>query len=288
MTDYDSALDPKRILALQSLRPILQAFGIPEPDMRKLTITANSIVEHGAYDAVSRAILDYDMPEIAGPVLLDHYTKGSGFWGILTAQALHLAPVTLRLSEGELLAFAVEHGLKGYIDATGAATTLLKEAAKDLFYASFSEPPASARLWDAFGDNGNGYRLRFEVTVGSASNIRAIRYHGPVTLLKQVNDALANASLPRFVLKGVSRVGAFYLSAAWQSEGEVRLLAKRFVGGGAPVIAGSMHEYWKIPIGRPNKTATLKLVQIGVRNLNREIVSNRLPAWCHGIPIVSD
>jgi len=288
MTNYESALNAKQVLALQTLRPILHAAGQLEPDMRKLTITENSIIEHSAYNALSSAILDYDMPEITRPVLLDHYTKGSGFKGILAAQALHLAPVTLRLSEGELIAFAVEHGLNGYIDANGVATSLMKQAAADLFYASFREPPPSARLWDAFGDNGNGYRLRFDVTTDGAANLRAIRYHGPVTLLKQVNDALANAGLPRFVLKGVSRVGAFYLSAVWQPEEEVRLLAKRFAGGGAPVAMGAMHEYWPIPIGSRNKTATLSLVEIGVRNLDRDVVSSRLPAWCQGVPVVPD
>jgi hypothetical protein len=138
-----------------------------------------------------------------------------------------------------------------------------------------------------FGDSGNGYRLRFEVTPGVA-RIREIRYNSGTTLLKQVNDALVAADLPRFVLKGISRVGAFYLPMTWRVENETRLLAKRFPGGGAPVVGTAPNEYWPIPIGTANPTAELKLVEIGVRNLDSAIVSSKLPSWCASVPIVSD
>lgn len=288
MPPYEATLGPKELLALRTLRPILAAAGRPEPDMRNIVITENAIREYSVYDGLTRAILEYDMPEITSTAALDHYTGMNGFDGIMKSQELRLAPVTFRLSQGELATFAWEHGLEGYVDTSGAAKPLLKEAAADLFYTSFSEPIPSDPLWYAFGDNGNGYRLRFEVTPGPAAQLRAIRYHAATTLLKQVNDALTSVGLPRFVLKGVSRVGAFYLPITWKAENETRLLAKRFAGGGAPVVTTGQSEYWPVPIGTPNQTADLALVEIGVRNRDATVVSARLPSWCGGVRVVTD
>jgi hypothetical protein len=170
----------------------------------------------------------------------------------------------------------------------GKVTAELTKAAADLFYASFTLPVASNYHWVTFGDNLAGFRLRFDVTPGAAGRMRAIRYHQGPTLLQQVNDALVDAGLPRFVLKGVSRVGAYYLPLVLKSENETRLLAKRFAGGSAPVIQINGHERWPIPIGTANSTAGLTLVEIGVHNRDPVIVQSRLPAWCNTVPVVKD
>src|SRR3546814_4774880 len=97
------------------------------PDMRKIVITDSSIREFSTYDGLTQAILDHDMPERTGTTVLDHYTDG-GFKGIMQSQALWLAPITLRLNQGELDTFALEHGLEGYVYATGQATPLMVQA----------------------------------------------------------------------------------------------------------------------------------------------------------------
>lgn len=256
--------------------------------MREIVITERTLRETSGYDGLTREILDHDMPEITSTVTLDHYTDGLGFVGIMQSQELRLVPLAYRLHQGELSTFAWEHGLDGYVEPGGPAKDLLTEAAADLFYASFSEPVPNDHLWDRFSDGGNGYRLRFEVTPSGAGQLRAIRYHGKPTLLKQINDALVKAALPRFVLKGVSRVGAFYLPLKWNAETETRLLAKRFPGGGAPVIAGQQGDYWPVPIGVTNPTAGLKLVEVGVRNLDAAKARARLAQWCAGVSVVTD
>lgn len=273
---------------LAALRPVLLAAGQAEPDIREFAITQRSICEFPRYSALSRAILDTDMPEVAGTTRLDHYTTAGGFKGIIASRQLHLAPITPRLSQGELDTFAVTHNLLGYIDAAGKVTPELAKAAANLFYASFTETAPSDHHWEAFGDNYAGFRLRFDVTPGAAGRMRAIRYHQSPTLLQQVNDALVQAGLPRFVLKGVSRVGAYYLPLVLKPENETRLLAKRFAGGGAPVIQINGHERWPIPIGATNTTAGLTLVEIGVHGRDPAIVQSRLPAWCSNVPVIKD
>ena len=287
MTSHNSALNEKQKLALQTLKPILQVAGLPEPDMRKIVIIENSLIELSQYDGLTRTILEHDMPEIRTTVVLDHYTKSAGYKGIIRTQELQLVPVTYRLSQGELASFAWEHGLHGYVDAKGRSTPLLEKAAADLFYASFASAIPSSHLWKVFGDSGNGYRLRFKVTPGGAQ-LRAIRYHGSSTLLRQVNDALEQAKLPRFVLKGVSRVGAFYLPTSLKPEDETRILAKRFSGGGAPVVTTPQGEYWPVPLNTVNETATLELIEIGLCRLDPATVSAKLPDWCSNVTVVKD
>jgi len=255
--------------------------------MLSIVITEKSICERSTYDGLTQAILANDMPEIATSAVLDHYTNFSGYRGIMATQELQLAPVTFRLTHGELATFALEHGLSGYVDSLGTPLPLLDDAAADLFYTSFTDPNPSDYLWDLFGDRGNGLRLRFEVTP-AAAQLRRIRYQTGTTLLKLINDALVQAGLPRFILKGVSRVGAFYLPMMFEGESETRLLAKRFPGGGAPVVQLPSREYWPIAIGSTNRTAQLKLLEVGVRKLDATKVSSRLPAWCSGVAVVTD
>src|SRR5436309_2828936 len=147
MSPFEAPLDPKARLAVEALRPILVAANLPEPDMRQIVITKNSIREFSVYDGLTRAILDHDMPEIPGSTTLDHYTNTTGFKGITASQELWLAQVTFHLSQGELATFAQEHGMQGFIDANGTPKPLLKEAAADLFYTSFTEPVPSEHLW---------------------------------------------------------------------------------------------------------------------------------------------
>lgn len=287
MTPLEGMLNPKKLSVLKAIKPVLAAAGKSAPDMRQIVVTENTIREFSTYDGLTRAILDHDMPEIAEAATLDHYTGISSFKNIVATQVLRMSPITQRLSQGELDTFAREHGLKGYIDTMGMTTKLLKGAAADLFYTSFCQNGPNDHLWNTFGDTGNGYRLCFEVTPGAA-RLREIRYNAGTTLLKQVNDALAAAGLPPFALKGISQIGAFFLPMTWSAENEIRLLAKRFTGGGAPVVGTAPNEYWPIPIGIANQTAGLKLVEIGVRNLDPAVVSSRLPAWCASVPVVSD
>ena len=288
MPSYEAYLDPQRRLALDTLKPILAAAGRPFPDMREIVITERSMNETSNYDGLTRAILDHDLPELSGTATLDHYTDGAGFRGIMQSGELHLSSLTHRLGQGELDTFAWEHGLDGYVEQNGPVKPLLRDAAADLFYTSFTALPPDDDLWGGFGDQGNGYRLRFKVTPAGAGHLREIRYYGGTTLLRQVNDALVGTGLPRFILKGISRVGAFYLPATWQNESETRLLAKRFAGSGAPVVAGPRGEYWPVPIGQPNPTAELSLIEIGVRNLSRAIVGQRVANWCATVPVVTD
>jgi len=281
-------LDPQKQKILATLKPILDAAGIPDPDMSRFYVGKTSIVEESNYNGLSQAIIDRDMPAIANVMTLDHYTKPAAGRSIIESQEFRLAQLTYRVPEGELQTFASEHGLTGYVDAAGNHTPFFKEAADNLFFGSFTVPPVNDHHWAGFGENGTGYRLRLEVKAGRGGQLREMRYQGPVTLQKQIDNALRDAGLPRLLVKSVSRIGAFYLPVIYDVEGEVRLLAKRFDEAPSPVISGPQGEYWPIPIGQPNDTAEMKLTEIGVKNLDPDIVRARLAAKGIATPVVQD
>ncbi|MBY5508326.1 hypothetical protein HFO81_22590 [Rhizobium leguminosarum] len=290
MPDYPSYLlfDGPRRRIYSIISPILEQAGLDLPDVRELLITEKSIRETSTYDGLSRVILGRDVPKIQTPLRLDHYTEGPAFWEIIKTGELHLHALSGRLNQGEFSPFACEHGLHGYVEPNGAPKQLLLDASTDLFFASFSLTPQSDRLWDRFGNAGNGFRLGFEVTADSAADLCAIRYPQGPTLLKQINDALITQGCPPFILKGISRIGAYFLPTAWEEEKEVRLLAKRFQGGGAPVRQRNGIEIWPIPIDSDNHTASLSLKEIGVRKLDPAIVRSKLPARWAAIPVLQD
>ncbi|CAN7759427.1 hypothetical protein LJR257_006796 [Ensifer adhaerens] len=158
------------------ITPILEQAGLAPPDMRELVITEKTVVEKSTYDGLSQAIIGNDIPKITTPLRLDHYTEGPAFRNILHTGELHLHALSRRLSQGEFIPFAWEHGLYGYVGADGKPTQLLLDASADLFFTSFGRPPLNERLWDRFGGNGNGFRLGFEVTANGAADLVAIRY----------------------------------------------------------------------------------------------------------------
>jgi hypothetical protein len=125
MTPLEATLDPRAFRALYAIRPVLAAAGRPEPDMRQIVVTTNSILEFSTYDGLTCAIINHDMPEIASIATLDHYTGMSNFRGVMATQELRLSPITPRLSQGELETFAREHSLEGYVDAKGMPTKQL-------------------------------------------------------------------------------------------------------------------------------------------------------------------
>jgi len=77
-----------------------------------------------------------------------------------------------------------------------------------------------------------------------------------------LNDDLAKLDLPPFVPWTISKIGGFYLQSSLRPENEVRLLAKRHIGGPDEARKQGDIEYWPVPIGKPNEVCDIELTQI--------------------------
>jgi hypothetical protein len=143
---------------------------------------------------------------------------------------------------------------------------LYDDLSKDLFYIALTHHPAKnpSDLWGGFAQ-GTGVRLEFRIDP-QQSDLRPIRYEqkGVPTLLLEINQALLNVGEPPLVPWRISQIGAFYLDATVSGEDEVRLLVKRHEGAKTPVLKGSSHEYWPVPVGAPNPYAQIDLIGIEV------------------------
>jgi hypothetical protein len=215
---------------------------------------------------VSTAILNHMFSHEPAPAVLHHYTGLSGVQGIAGSGELRLYPIKNRLGQGgELEAFAKAHGLFGYLD-TSSGSPVYKELSEDLFYISMTRvPPRDPFLmWGAFA-KGTGARLQFRLRPGAAE-LRPIHYEqsGSVTLLRDINDALAAAGEPPFNPWTISKIGAFYLKSTVASEDEVRLLVKRHPGGIDLTQRDGASRYWPIPIGEPNSFCQLDLTEVHI------------------------
>ncbi|RVJ46123.1 hypothetical protein [Sinorhizobium meliloti] len=173
---------------------------------------------------LSEKVLDHMFPKEPVPSTVYHYTGLAGFQGIVSSAELWLYPVRNRLGQGgELEAFALAHGLNGYLDKT-KGEEFYKSLSDDLFYASLTRVPPKDPMvmWGAFAQ-GTGVRLEFQVTPKRGAELRPIYYEPigptlPMTFLKEINDALKAMGEPPFTPWTISRICAFYLNSAFQQK----------------------------------------------------------------------
>lgn len=233
-------------------------------DETRLHVRPNFTAEFmGNQNEISNAILDFMFPRESTAATLDHFTSLDVLASIARENELRLYAVSKRIGEGEMKQFAEDHDFQGYLDeADGPA--FYRELAKDLFYTSFTPLTRSdqTNLWEVFGNQGKGVRLRLRVKATGAE-LRPINYQAPQRrLLKEVNDQLLDASLPPFVPWTISKIGAFYLPSTLVFEDEVRLLVKRHVGGRNDVRNDGTYEYWPLVLGQDDWFGRIDLVEI--------------------------
>lgn len=218
----------------------------------------------GNQGTISNAILDFMFPRENGEVTLEHFTSLDALMNIARTNELRLYAVSKRIGEGEMRKFAEDHNLKGYLDDTDGAP-YYRELAEDLFYTSFTRVGTGdqTNLWDVFGGQGSGVRLRFRVNAKKPAEIRAINYQAPQRmLLKEINDRLIRASYAAFIPWTISKIGAFYLPSTLVFEDEVRLLVKRHEGGRNDAKSDGAYEYWPLALGQDDWFGRIDLIEI--------------------------
>ena len=198
-------------------------------DMREIHVLPNSqiVIElTSAPGTISEALIDHHFPPIKDEVELAHYTSLTSGKSILNSGELRLYSILKRLSQHEFHTFSEAHGLQGYLenkDGEPYYITLMR----DLFYTSFTDPNLQdqQQMWNVFGDGGTGVKLVLKVQViKKCSELRPILYHSasksPETVIKQLSDRIFDECSCHFIMRGISRIGAFYLPLV-QNEGDV-------------------------------------------------------------------
>jgi hypothetical protein len=231
-------------------------------------------------------VLNRMFPPLNAPIELDHYTTFAGFSGIISSEELRLYWIKRNLTEDELSSFALDHRLHGYILGP---TPYVVELSEGLFYCSMTRPGSGNenRMWEVFGDDNHGVRLRFRVNPGAAE-LRPMYYGGAKpTLLRELNRVLESKTGRIFLPSSISKIGAFYLPLGYEDESEVRLLLRR-----TPNLTGwgveGAEQYCGIPINRRNPICALDLVSVTLGQYTNNTAANNLLAGSKflGVPVL--
>jgi len=199
-------------------------------------------------------ILNTAFPAASSGAEYWHYTSFTAARHILKERTFRLYSVMKRIDEGEFLPFCGDHHCLGYI-ATDPATgqSLLRGLCRDLFYGSFVRVGEGNQeyMWQVFASQHCGVRFRLRITPTlQRAEIRPVVYasQDSRTLVSAIMDAVSSLGGPQFILRGISRIAAFYLRFD-NSECETRLLIKRYPGGVdlATEFDGN-HEYFPLKV----------------------------------------
>jgi hypothetical protein len=162
-------------------RAVLSTPGLAKSfDEMQLYIGSDVIFEKtGNHQKLSNAIFANMFPKEPSPCDLFHYTKLPTLKNIASSGKLRLYVLKKRIGQGELFAFARDHGLKGYYDSS-QGNSYYKELSEDIFYTSFARTSTNdeAMMWTLFGDGGCGARLKFRVDP-KVADLRSIQYEQP-------------------------------------------------------------------------------------------------------------
>ncbi|ELA6610894.1 hypothetical protein RDG71_004476 [Vibrio alginolyticus] len=217
----------------------------------------NTVLERTSSDGVlSEALINHHFPQIIDEVELAHYTSYKSFESIIKSKELRLYSILKRIDEQEFLPFVEEHGLKGYLDEI-EGEPYYKTLMKDLFYTSFTNNSVNDEdyMWNYFGDNHSGVKIVFKLKViKRRADLRPVLYHSnsinPSTVIKSLSERILQECNRHFVLRGISRICAFYLPLGYQleKEEETRLLVKSWGEGVAHDMIENDGEYSYIPL----------------------------------------
>lgn len=211
---------------------------------------------------LSSAIIDHYFHSKQPSAELAHFTSLDKFASILDSKSIRLSCLKEVLGQGEFKTFAKDFALNNLLNQT-TGRSYAEELAEQIFFTSFSNlfPKDEKVLWQRFGRHGAGVKIHFELRVNrSRSELRPILYSSHVeaasTLINQISKRIKSECKRDFILKGISRIGAFYLNtnSGLDVEEETRLIVNTWgegIGHNLIVTEGGK-KYFPIEIENPD------------------------------------
>ncbi|AKR42216.1 hypothetical protein [Methylophilus sp. TWE2] len=239
---------------------------------------SSSIIEQTSSDGrLSKALINHFFPSKVTSSVLAHYTSLEKFESIISTRTIRLNCLLNKLGEAEFRTFSEDYGLAGHYDENGRAID--EVLMEQIFFCSFTnlQPKNEDLLWSVFGKQNQGVKLQFEITVNrDRSELRPMKYSSKIdlgkSLFKTIATRLKQECNRDFVLRGISRIGAFYLPVdrGLESEEETRLLVKTWGSGTGHdlIVNKGSSSYFPIPIDDlENDFCHIKLVSVVVGRL---------------------
>jgi len=244
------------------INAVLMRHGITSVmSLQDLVITDKVVSDLVINDApLSEALIRHLWPSIREDTVY-HYTSKAAAESIATSQVFRFYSLTKRHTENEVEAFCTSHGLQGYLELDASGVPKYKSLIlPNTFYASFAssniKPEEEQYFWSTFAHS-DGARLKIKVKA-SNPNYRCLIYGDttakPIPVLAELDQKILGTYQRHFVLKGISRLCAFYLSSGYAKENERRALYRTWSGYGPHPKSDGKHEYIELPLGAMSET----------------------------------
>lgn len=242
----------------EEINSILERNGVKQRiTPNDVTVTEKSVVDLFKSPAIlSDAITQHLWPSVESATVY-HYTSTESAESILNSGIFRLHSILKRSDEGEVSKFCDTHKLKGYLESDKNGEPVYKSLLMpSMFYASFTrtniKPDREEVMWRRFASCG-GVRLKLSIAA-SNPNLREVMYEAiagtPIPLLYDLSNVIQNNYHKSFVLKGISRLCAFYLAGQdYGVEQELRMLYKVQPGYGPQPLGAGRGQYVELPIG---------------------------------------
>lgn len=243
---------------IQDINKILSEFSISEQiSISDITVTEKTVSDLVKPDAkLSEAITNYLWSSIPSATVY-HYTSLANAEDILNTQIFRLTNISKRYGEGEIETFCKTHELNGYLAKDENGVPVYKNLIMpNTFYASFTDTNLTKDredyLWSNFATC-DGVRLKLEITA-SNPNFRKLVYEQkkgrPIPILFRLINQIKEQYQREFILKGISRLCAFYLSGEdYGIENEIRALYRIWDGFGPQPKNDGSYSYIELPLG---------------------------------------
>lgn len=204
---------------------------------------------------LSDAITNFLWPSIDFATVY-HYTSRISAENILKSQIFRLNNIAKRYTEGEIRTFCITHNLQGYLEDDENGDPKYKHLIMpNTFYASFTDTALSTKqeeyFWKTFASC-DGVRLKLEITA-SNPDFRKMRYEQvegkPIPVLSKLISCVREKHSREFIIKGISRLCAFYLSGKdYGRENEYRALYRVWEGFGPQAKEDGARSYIELPL----------------------------------------
>jgi hypothetical protein len=251
-----------------------------------ISIADNSVSDGFKCDSkLSNIVINFYWPAIKDKIVY-HYTSKNAGESILKFNKFRLYTILKRFNDEEIKTFCVNHSLAHplSLNIKNGEPNYKNDIMPNIYYSSFTDINVDSKqesyFWRTFAHS-DGYRFKFHVRAKNP-DFRKITYeviqNKSLPLLNDLSCLIKSKYNRIFILSGISRICAFYLSKSYKIENEYRILYKFFENFSPTPNNDGNYNYYELSFGTMEK-------QLGYEINLLEVQTDNAPK---AIPVAKD
>ena len=174
--------------------------------------------------------------------------------GEVDTSIFRLYNISKRFTEGEIVTSCQNHGLAGYLNIVDGEPYYKSLLMKNIYYSSLTDTNLTENqesyFWRTFASF-DGVRLKLNIKA-SNPNFRKMVYENtkdqPIALLHDLVQKIRDEHKREFVICGISKLCAFYLSKGFDVENEYRVLFRNWADENVKLQSDNGFSYVETPL----------------------------------------